>query len=923
MADHTTQVNPKRPVEGRPRTRGQGQEGGMQGPRDWQGGALEGLFATLRTSAAGLTHLEARERLVHCGPNELTFHRARSKILMLLDEFRALFPLLLTAAAVLSFIANGLSPGQGYDLIGGALLGVVVLNALVSFYQNYKVEKLMVAFLDFIPKSVNVLRETQTDAIDARALVPGDVLLVQEGDKISADGVVIEASQLLVDESVLTGESLPAQKIACKGTIGEGSLVYSGAMVVKGGASIVVTHTGRASRIGQISEISQDVTADPTPMQKELKDFIRKITWLAMTIGLVFFAVGFAIGNAFWTNLVFAIGIIVANVPEGLLPTVTLALTQASVRMGKRNAVIKDILSVETLGSTTVICADKTGTLTRNQLHVEKLYLDFGDIEAEAHQQFRANRAAQTALEIMSLCNETVVSRQEDGSSHLSGDPTEVSMAAFADALGGYEAIRERFTLQHTRAFDPETRFMTTTHLTGGGTLYLTAKGASEVIVERCHSVHSEGLVRPLRPEEKARILDKATQYSGQGLRVLALAYRIVDRAEQEPDQLVFVGLTAFVDPPRSEVPAAVASCKTAGIRIIVMSGDQAETVVYIARRLGIVSQPHVVTGEDIESMSHDQLIQVLREKEVVFARIAPEQKLNIVDALKSMGEVVAMTGDGVNDAPALKRADIGVAMGMKGTDVAKEASDIILLDDNFATIVSAIEQGRAVYDNIRKFISYILTSNIPEILPFVAYVLFPIPLPITVVQILAIDLITDILPAIGLGNEPPEADIMQRPPRRRNERLVSYRTFLRSYGIVGPVEALLSFLVFFYVLAAGGWVYGERLATGSILYAQAAGAFLVTIIFCQVGNVLACRTSRQSAIPYLRRMNGWILAGVIFEILFCIAIINVPVLQPFFTAAPVGIEIWIAFLCAPAAIFFLEELRKLLVRRGATLLAA
>jgi len=895
----------------------------LRGQADPGDASLADLLRQLATSPDGLSHGEAAARLARHGANALTFHRSRSPLLMLLDEFRALFPLLLLVAACLALVADHLSPGQGYNLIGMALLGVVVLNALVSFYQNYKVEKLMVAFLDFIPKSVNVLRDGETDTIDARELVPGDLLLVQEGDKISADGVVIEASQVLVDESILTGESLPVEKTACQDIVGEQSRVASGSMVVKGSARIVVTRTGRESRIGQISEISQGVQADLTPMQKELKDFVRKITWLALGIGLLFFVVGFAIGNTFWTNLVFAIGIIVANVPEGLLPTVTLALTQASVRMGKQNAVIKDILSVETLGSTTVICADKTGTLTRNQLHVEKLYLDLEDIDVQDRQQFNANRAARTALEIMSLCNEAVQSVQEDGGQQFTGDPTEVSMAVFAEAAGGYDKIRSGFALQHTRAFDAEARFMTTTHLTRGGSLYLTAKGASEVIIERCSSVHHEGLVRPLREQERAALLAQAAGYSGHGLRVLALAYQVVDKADQEPDQLVFVGLIAFVDPPRPEVPAAVASCKSAGIRIIVMSGDQAETVGYIARRLGIVKDPHVVTGEDISSMPRDELVRVLREKEVVFARIAPEQKLDIVDALKSMDEVVAMTGDGVNDAPALKRADIGVAMGGKGTDVAKEAADIILLDDNFATIVKAVEQGRAVYDNVRKFITYILTSNIPEILPFVAYVLFPIPLPITVVQILAIDLITDILPAIGLGNEPPEADIMQRPPRRRSERLVSFRTFLRSYGIVGPIEALLSFLVFFYILHSGGWTYGERPEAGNVVYAQAAGAFLVTIIFCQVGNVLACRTSRQSALSYLGRINGWILAGVLFELLFCIAIVNIPVFHHFFTTAPFGLPIWGAMLAAPVVVFLVEELRKYLVRRGVSLLAA
>lgn len=884
---------------------------------------LETLFHRLQTTPTGLSHDEARGRIAHYGYNELIFHRSRSLPLMLLDEFLALFPVLLMIAGILSFIANYLSPGEAYDLIGIALLGVVILNALVSFYQNYKVEKLMMAFLDYIPKSVNVLRDGEVENLDAKRLVPGDILLVQEGDKISADGVIIEANQILVDESILTGESVPALKNASSEIINESALAYSGAMVVKGSAHILVTHTGRDSKIGMISEMSQTVKPDLTPMQKELKNFVGKITWLALVIGLLFFALGFVIGNAFWTNLVFAIGIIVANVPEGLLPTVTLALTQASVRMSKYNAVIKDILSVETLGSTTVICTDKTGTLTCNKLHVEKLYLDFNDMEVDELQQFQHNRASQTALEIMALCNDAVETTHNHNSKQITGDPTEVALATFTNRFTGYQTIRDQFTLQHTRSFDPQTRYMTTTHLTRGGSLYLTAKGASEAIIERCQSVHSEGFSRPFRENEKNQLLEKAAEYSRHGLRVLALAYQVVNQADQEPEQMIFVGLTAFVDPPRREVPAAVAACKTAGIRIIVMSGDQAETVVYIARKLGIVNQPHVITGEDIEAMSHDQLITILKEKEVVFARIAPEQKLNIVAALKSMDEVVAMTGDGVNDAPALKRADIGVAMGMKGTDVAKEASDIILLDDNFATIVRAIEQGRAVYDNIKKFITYILTSNIPEILPFVAYVLLPIPLPITVVQILVIDLITDILPAIGLGNEPPEADIMRRAPRRRHERLVSYKTFIRSYGIIGPIEALLSFLVFFYILHTGGWTYGQRIGVDNMLYAQASGAFLVTIIFSQVGNVLACRTNRLSAVPYLFKYNSWITAGVLFELLFSIVIVNAPIFHHFFTTAPFSINIWMMILLAPVVVFTIEELRKILVRRGITILAA
>jgi sodium/potassium-transporting ATPase subunit alpha len=452
---------------------------------------------------------------------------------------------------------------------------------------------------------------------------------------------------------------------------------------------------------------------------------------------------------------------------------------------------------------------------------------------------------------------------------------------------------------------------------------YMTVKGAPEVIIDKCNRVLANGEVYELSSTEKRQITETAERYAAQGLRVLCLAYKHVKTPESEAENLIFTGLVAMIDPPRPEVPKAVAACKTAGIKIIVISGDKAETVRYIAEELGIVKNPRIIQGEELAEMDTEELKKELETEEIIFARTAPEQKLKIVDALKEVDEVVAVTGDGVNDAPALKRADIGVSMGLSGTDVAKEASDIILLDDNFATIVSAIEEGRTVYDNIKKFITYILTSNIPEIVPFIAYVLFSIPLPITVIQILSIDLVTDILPAIGLGNEPPEEDIMVRPPRKREERLVSLKTFLRSYGIIGPTEALLSFVVFFVILYGGGWVYGQQLAESNLLYRQAAGAFLATIIFSQIGNVNACRTNRQSAISHVKRFNPWITAGVFFEVAFIVIIVYVPVFNRFFTTAPIGKEIWLIMCIAPVVILGVEEIRKFLVRRGVTILSA
>jgi sodium/potassium-transporting ATPase subunit alpha len=879
------------------------------------------LLQALHSDEQGLSQAEALRRQHRYGLNQISFHRSHSPLRMLLQEFTALFPLLLLAASGLSFFADSLSPGAGYDLIALALLMVVILNAVVSFLQNYRVEKLMLSFLDYIPRQVALLRDGSQQMIDAKQVVPGDILSVQEGDKIPVDGVLLQGEQLVLDESILTGESEPVIKSALDQQVQERNLVSSGATVLKGSGRILTTRTGRSTRIGSISQLSQSVTQDLTPMQQELSHFVRRITWLALGIGISFFLIGFLIGNPFWTNLIFAIGIIVANVPEGLLPTVTLALTQSSVRMGKRNALVKHILSVETLGSTTVICTDKTGTLTRNKLHVETLYLDFKEIDAHDQTAFDSLPSTQPASEIMALCNEVIVTGN-DHQQQLHGDPTEVALADFVNRHTGYADIRDRFEAIHSRPFDAEQKFMSATYRTAGGTLYMTVKGATGTILERCTEVHSEGLARSLSDTEREQLIQQATHYASQGLRVLALAYRVVDRADADEQGLTFVGLVALVDPPRPEVAAAVTACHSAGIRIVVMSGDKAETVSYIAHKLGIVQTPRVIEGEQLSAMSDAELRTALQDDQILFARIAPEQKLSVVQAFKDLNHVVAVTGDGVNDAPALKRADIGVAMGLRGTDVAKEAADIILLDDNFATIVKAVEEGRAVYDNIKKFITYILTSNIPEILPFIAYVLLPIPLPITVVQILAIDLITDILPAIGLGNEPPERDTMQRPPRQRNERLVSYRSFIRSYAIIGPVEAALSFLVFFLMLDSGGWQWSQPLASDTLLYGQASGAFLATIIFCQIGNVMACRSNRQTALPYLLRFNPWIVAGVVVELVFILSILYIPLFHSFFSSAALPLWIWSVILLAPWVIFSIEELRKWLVRRGVQFLS-
>ena len=893
---------------------------------EFEGKTKEELLNSLGSTVNGLMSDEAARRKNKYGLNQLVFHREMSPFVMLFEEFKGMFPILLLVSAILCFFANTLSSGEGYNFIGFALLVVVVLNASVSFIQRYKVEKLMQSFQDYIPKQVALMRNGNRNILNAKEIVPGDILLVQKGDRISADGIILSSTGLMADESILTGESEPLEKSEF-GTEGQQSCeAFSGSTVLKGSATILVVRTAKKTKIGSISNLSQTVTRDLTPMQKELKIFVRKITYLAIALGFTFFLVGFLIGNTFWTNLIFAIGIIVANVPEGLLPTVTLALTQASARMGKRHAVVKNILSVETLGSTTVICTDKTGTLTQNKLHVASIYLDFTKYLSDKTEELKKIAVTKPLNEIMTLCNDVVVTTDKVGTQSFKGDPTEVALAEFAAKMSGYDSIRSGFEVVGGKSFSSEAKYMYSTYKTDGDTYYLTAKGASEVLLDICTLVHTEVGVRELTVEEKQKILSIANEYAEDGLRVLSVAYKEVKEPDSKADDLVFTGLIAMMDMPRPEVHKAVEACKNACVRVIVISGDKAETVRSITRKVGIAENPYIVTGDKLDEMDADSLKNILKDNyEIIFARTAPEQKLKIVDVLKEMGEVVAVTGDGVNDAPALKRADIGVSMGLSGTDVAKEASDIILLDDNFATIVNAIEEGRAVYDNIKKFITYILTSNIPEILPFILYVLFPIPLPITVIQILSIDLITDILPAIGLGNEPPEPDIMKRPPRRSTERLVSLKTFLRSYGIIGPAEAVLSFVVFFLILDGGAWVWGERLLATDILYRQAAAGFLATIIFCQIGNVMACRTNRQSAVRHVFKYNSWITVGVLVELSFIFGILYLPVgvIGNFFTTAPLPLWIWPVIVLAPFVIFGIEEIRKFLVRGGADILSA
>jgi sodium/potassium-transporting ATPase subunit alpha len=877
---------------------------------------LEELERRLSSSRAGLDGAEVPRRLSEFGSNELHVQKDTPEIVKFLSQFTNFFALLLIAGSVLAFLADYLQPGEGNFYIGVALLVVVFLNALFSYIQQHQADRIMDSFRHMLPPMIGVQRDEQISRIDARFVVPGDVILLEEGDRIPADGRLIEVNQLKVDHSSLTGESEPQLRtLECTSDnlLESRNMVFSGTLVHSGNGKVLVYGTGMNTQIGQIVQLTKETVAVETPIRKELRYFIRIISGIAITLGLLFFILSILLGKPLIGSLIFAIGIIVANVPEGLLPTVTLALTMASKRMAKKNALIKNLEAVETLGSTSVVCTDKTGTITQNRMKVSTLVL--GEHEWSAYQDGLAEADGfDEAWATIILCNNA---RLNDGD--YLGDPTEGSMLVFARQMKPLTDVLSELPRIHESPFDSTTKRMITTHRGAQGMpnrAYM--KGAPEIVFQKCsHTLRNREVVE-FDPALRQKALELYEVLAARGERVLALAYKTTMAEESDEQGFIYIGLLGMLDPPRSEIPDAIDKCRSAGIRVFMITGDYHTTAESIARQVGLYTgDGAVVVGDELLAMDEDELSRLLDNRELVFARTTPMQKLQIVQALQKKGEIVTVTGDGVNDAPALKNADMGVAMGVSGTEVAKEAADMVLMDDNFATIVSAIEEGRTIFSNIKKFIAYILTSNIPEILPFIAFVALGAPLALTVVLILSIDLGTDLLPALGLGSERPENDVMKQPPRRRDERLLTWPLLGMSYGIIGMIQAAAGFFAFFVVLHQGGWTWGTPLPESDLLYRTAVTAFFAAVVICQVADVLICRTRRQSILSAGIFSNRLIWLGIFVELGLVAAISHVPFLQPFFGTAPIGwFEVSLALPFA-ALILLGDEFRRLMIRRG------
>ncbi len=878
------------------------------------------VYRFLHTAEAGLSANQVSERLAEVGLNVLEEERRLLWVKNLARQFTNFFTILLDISAAICFLAHYIQPGEGMNILGWALLGVSILNALFSFVQEYRAEKAMEELRKFLPQQVNVLRDGKEQTILAEQLVPGDVVMLGEGDKAPADARLVEVQDLVVNNAPLTGESRPVRlSIEAQDTILSDStnVLFAGCMVKKGHGKAVVFATGSRTEFGKIATLSRDVKRHASPLERETAHMVRVLTVIAVSMGAVFFTYGVLSGQSLWINLVFMMGIIVANVPEGLLPTFTLSLAMGSLRMAKRNVLVKGLNSVEALGAVHVICTDKTGTLTQNRLAITALRDPMNGEELSPIRREALLRLAVTASD---------THRTENG---LSGDPLDVALAEIMLNDGGsLDEVLDNTLVRFS--FDDEKRRAAGVLKADEGEGYIfSVKGAWESLRPLISHIESEtGELHEIADHSLQKAEAVVQRMASSGQRVIALATRFIEVIPEEEDaqerleqKLLLKGFIGSEDPIRDEVPHAVAQCHSAGIDVVMITGDHPATAEAIARQAGIIpadapAGANIINGDELARIGKRALVERLRNGVHVFARTTPEQKWKVVSAFHELNKVVAMTGDGVNDAPALKAADVGIAMGKSGTDVAREAAQVILLDDNFASIVNGIEEGRTIFNNIRKFTNYVLVSNGPEILPYIIYMLFPVPLAMTVIQILAIDLGTDIIPSMGLGQEKPDPDIMRQPPRASRQGLLSFPLIAHSYLFLGLIEAAFAMTLFFWVLTDGGWQYGAELSVRDPLYLSATGITLSSIILMQMGNLFGRRSRTGSGLSLDFLNNPLIVLGLVFEVVFSWAVLYFPPLARLLGTGPVDTTIYAVAWLGPFLIFGLDYLRKKILAR-------
>ncbi|HEU5471902.1 MAG TPA: cation-transporting P-type ATPase [Actinophytocola sp.] len=905
-------------------------------PAGAQALAPEAVFAAYGCSPRGLSSAEAGRRLAAGGRNELPGPRRRSPVLRFLGQFTDLFAVVLLVAALLTLSAYLLGDPReiGYLQLTVAILAVVVLNAAIGFGQEYMAERTAEVLRAMVPHRARVLRDGERVEVPAAELVVGDVAVLEAGDAVSADCRLVEAHELAVNNVALTGESDPAGRSAepVAGSVARleaRNLAWMGTVVAAGTGKAVVTGTGTATEFGRIYRLTAETAPDRSPLQRQIAIMARRVAAAAFALGVLLFAVRLPAGDPLVETFIFALGVMVACVPEGLPATLSVALAIGVRRMARRQALVKKLVAVETLGSTTVICTDKTGTLTRAEMTVQQVWAA-GRIHRVNGVGYAPDGAVDDPAPVHELlrvaalcCDARLLPPNGEAGWRVLGDTTEGALLTVA-AKAGLDMDAELAAAPRVGEFpfDSTRKLMTTLHTRNGRTWAL-VKGAPVELLARCTRIRTATTDSTMDDPARGQVLAANDTMASSALRVLAVAVgEVPDARVGQADAesgLTLLGLIGMLDPPRPDVVDAVRTCRGAGIRVVMVTGDYALTAEAIARRVGILTEPgppRTVTGAELDGLDDEGLRALLAAPgDVLFARVKPEHKMRVVAAFKDLGEVVAVTGDGANDAPALKRADIGVSMGASGTDVAREASVMVLLDDSFASIAAAVELGRSVYANIRKFLVYVFSSNVGELVPILVATFAGFPfVPITALQILAIDLGSDVLPALALGAERPEPGVMNTPPRSPKQRLFSL-SLVRRFLFLGGIQAIGSTALFFWHLHTAGIPLAEFTLDNPV-YREALTMTQAAIVIGQIFVGLAVRSDRHSVVRLGLLSNPAYLGAQLVGVAMICAISYVPLLRELFHTAALSLADWALVIAFGSLVLVGDEIRKALLRR-------
>ncbi len=883
---------------------------------NWHALAVEDALRILGSKHTGLSEEAARKRLAEYGSNQLREEKGVSPLKILLDQFKQFLIVILLVATTISLFL-----GEVADAI--VIFVIVVASAVLGFVQEYRAGRAVEALKKLVTTTVEVVRDGRERRISSAEVVPGDVMVLSPGDKVTADARVCEANNLKVNEAALTGEAEPVVKMDLPlpfetGVYARRNMVFAGTVVTYGRARAVVTSTGMMTEFGRIASMVQTVEEEQTPLEKRMSSLGRTLGVISLTVVAIVFTLGLLRGYSVLEMFLWSVSLAVAAVPEALPAVVTGSLALGMQMMAKRNAIVKRLPAVETLGSTSVICSDKTGTLTKGEMTVRELYFDWRQVEVTGtgyspKGEFlggapdKESQLVKAAL----LCNDARLVKQNSGWA-IEGDSTEGALIVLAAKLGAdQKEVIEQYPRIGEVVFSSERKRMTTINTSPDDHVIAYTKGAPEIVLQLCSRVLVNGQVHTMTKKEKQAVLEENEAMAKKALRVLGFAYRELSSGDGKFDEaveqhMVFVGLVGMIDPPREEAKRAVRLCSEAGIKTVMITGDNRHTAAAVSRELGIIDSGRVMTGEELEQISDEELDRIIEEV-AVYARVSPGDKMRIVKALKRKGRIVAATGDGVNDAPALKAADIGVAMGITGTEATKEAADMILLDDNFATLVSAVERGRVIFTNIKKFLAYLLSSNIGELLIMLSAGLMGLPMPLITIQILWVNLVSDGLPAIALGVDPPEDDIMKYPPRSPSETI-----FTSGVKVTILVVSILMAIVILPVF----YLYNPTFADSGIMKART--IVFTSVVMFEMFNTLNCRSEKQSAFRVGVFKNRYLLLAVLSSILLQLVVVYSPQLQPYFETVSLNLVDWLIITAISSTCLIGVEVAKMFLRRRA-----